>query len=215
MIGLSLNVLKLCNNQLGSDESKECREIQRLYFMNILKQFWNLTHDMLYNQTQLQSLNISDTILTNLTVKIGHLTNLKFLDLLQNKIQCLYTSTIRDINTIIHYTPEKRNVSKVFQMNLSHNPLLCTRSCLEFYQWIGNVRQYITFKDFNSYECTFDDGHKVNLSDLKLIVDVLHSQCPLTDWSLVKRTSTAIITVYMFILLDTACSRVKQRKEEV
>ena len=138
--------------------------------MDFLKPFWNLTHlyldtnfmkydlphDMLLNQTKLQSLHLSDMYLTNLAADIGHLTDLKFLDLSQNKIQCLYTSTMRDINKIIRYTPNRRNASRILEINLSHNRLSCSCSCLEFYQWMMNVhvRNYITFTDFKSYRCT-------------------------------------------------------------
>ena len=219
----TLNVLKLSNNRLGSDTSEECRDIEPLHFMDFLKPFWNLTHlyldtnfmkydlphDMLLNQTKLQSLHLSDMYLTNLAADIGHLTDLKFLDLSQNKIQYLYTSTMRDINKIIRYTPNRRNASRILEINLSHNRLSCSCSCLEFYKWMMNVhvRNYITFTDFKSYRCTFDNGQNTNLSDLNLTVDILRSQCLSTDWSPVIRTTTAITVVYMFIPVVTTSFR--------
>ena len=215
----ALNVLKLSNNRLRSDDSEDCWNIQRLRYMDFLKSFWNLTdlyldqnfmkydlpHDMLLNQTQLQSLHLSDMFLANITFEIGHLTDLKYLDLSYNKIQCLYTSTMRDINTIIGYTPGRGNKSTVFELNLSHNRLQCTCACLEFYQWMRKVQShYITFTDFSTYHCTFDNGKTTDLSDLNLIIDILRSQCVSTDWSSVITMTTAIVTVYMFIF--TVCT---------
>ena len=139
--------------------------------------------------------------LTNLTLKMGHMINLNLLDLSYNKIPCLYNSRMRDINTIIGYTPMRRNISSILEINLSDNPLRSRCSCLEFYQWMQKVRPYITFIKFNSYQCTFDNGQKVFLTDLNLIVETLNSQCVSTNWSLVLRTTTAIVTVYMFIIL--------------
>ena len=219
----ALNFLKLSNNRLGSDTSIKCQDIQPLDFMDFLKPFWNLTHlyldknfmkydlphDMLLNQTHLQSLHLSDMYLTNLTAEIGHITDLKFLDLSQNKIQCFYTSTMRDINNIIRYTRRRRNAFKILEINLSHNRLSCSCSCLEFYQWMMNVhvRNYIIFTDLNSYRCIFDNGRNTNLSNLNLIVDILRSQCLSIDWSPVIRTTTVITAVYMFILLATTSFR--------
>ena len=211
----ALNVLKLSNNRLDLGGSDTCGNIQPAHFMDFLKPLWNLTDlylnrnnmendlqpNMLINQTHLRSLHLSDMSLTNLTVKISHLMDLNFLDISHNRIQCLYTSALRDINTIIHYSPVKTNVSRSFELNLSHNPLRCNCACLQFYQWMRNVQSYITFVGINSYQCTFDNGQQVNLSTLKLIVDTLHSQCVSTDWSVVIKTTSAIITIYMSITL--------------
>ena len=118
---------------------------------------------------------------------MDHLVDLKFLDISHNKIHCLYTSSLRDFNQIILYTPGKRNISSVLEINLSDNPLRCVCSCLEFYQWMRNVRLYITFTNLESYQCTFDNGRKVSLSNLHLIVELLNSQCLLIDWTLVVK----------------------------
>ena len=146
--------------------------------------------NMLLNQVNLQSLHLSQTQLTNLTLKIRHLKDLSLLDISHNWIHCLYTSEIREINAIIHYRLRR---GKVFELNLSHNPLLCSCSCLQFYLWMRKARTYIAFTDLNSYRCTFDNGRKANLSDLNLIVDILRSQCLSTDWSPVIKTTTAIL----------------------
>ena len=217
----ALNVIKLSNNRLGFADSDTCEGIQADHVMDFLSPFWNLTElyldhnfmkdnlpsDMLRYQTRLQSLHISDMALTNLTVKMQHLMTLKFLDLSYNKIPCLYSSTLRDINTIIGYTPVRRNVSKTVEINLIYNPLQCSCSCLEFFQWMKNVRYYITFTDLKSYQCTFDNKRKVSMSDLNFIVDTLNSQCLITDWSLVIRFSAAITIVYMFITVVTTFFR--------
>ena len=163
----------------------------------------NLPPDILLNQTRLESLHLSDMALTNLTLTMHHLLHLKFLDISYNKIQCLYTSTLRDVNTIIGYTPAQRNVSKSFELNLVYNPLRCSCACLEFYQWMRNVRHYITFTDLESYQCTFDNKRKIPMSDPNFIVDTLNSQCLKTDWSLVIRLLVAVTTVYTFITIVT------------
>ena len=210
----TLNVLKLSKNKLASDDNDVCGNIQPAHHMDFLKPFWNLTDlyldgnfvendlspDILLNQTKLQPLHLSHMSLTNLTLKMGHMMNLNFLDLSYNKIQCLYTSRLRDINTIIGYIPRRPNISTILEINLSDNPLRCSCSCLEFYQWMSKVRPYIIFTEFNSYQCTFDNGRKVLLSDLKLIVETLHSQCVSTDWSPVLKSATVIITVYLLVL---------------
>ena len=219
----ALNVLKLSNNRLDLGESNTCGYIQPAHFMDFLKPLWNLTDlylsrnsvendfppNMLNNQTQLRSLHLSDMSLTNLTFEIRHMKDLNFLDISHNRIHCFYPSTLRDINTIIHYTPPKTNVSRSLVLNLSHNSLQCNCACLQFYQWMQNVRPYITFVDFDSYQCTFDNGKSTNMSDLTLIVNILQSQCVSTDWTPVTTTTTTIVTVYMFILLATTLFRIR------
>ena len=214
----ALNVFKLSNNKLGSET---CGDIEPTHFMDFLKPLWNLTDlyldrnileydlpaDLLPNQTNLQSLHLSHMALTNLTLEIAHLNGLSLLDLSHNKIQCLYTSTMRDINTIIHYTPGKQNVSKVFELNLSHNPLRCSCSCLEFYQWMRNVRTYIAFTHLNSYHCTFDNGQKEKLSHLDLVVEKLQYQCVSIDWTPVQTTVITILFNYILILTTTTLFR--------
>ena len=217
----ALNVIKLSNNRLGFSDSDACKDIQTAQVMDFLQPFWNLTElyldknfmkdnlppDMLKNQTRLQSLHLSDMALTNVTLTIRHLLNLKFLDFSYNKIPCLYNSTLRDINTIIGYTPIQRNVSKTLELNLVYNPLSCSCACLEFYQWMRNVRPYVTFTDLESYQCTFDNKHKVSMSDLNFIVTTLNSQCLKPDWSLVIRLSAAVTIIYITITVVTTLYR--------
>ena len=160
--------------------------------------------NMLLNQVNLQSLHLSQTQLTNLTLKIRHLKDLSLLDISHNWIHCLYTSEIRDINVIIHHRLRR---GKVFELNLSHNPLLCSCSCLQFYLWMRKARTYIAFTDLNSYRCTFYNGRKANLSDLNLIVDILRSQCLSIDWSLVIKTTTAILILYSLTAAVTTSFR--------
>ena len=136
-----------------------------------------------------------------------HMKDLNVLDLSYNKIRCLDISTLRDINSIIHYTPPQSNVLRTFEINLSDNPLHCSCSCLEFYVWIRKVRHYITFIDIGSYQWTFDNGQRIYLWKLNLILDILHSQCVSVDWSPLTTTTAAITTIYMFILLATTLFR--------
>ena len=218
----ALNVLKLSNNDLGFGDSEECgTDIQPEHTMDFLKPLWNLTElyldknfrkydlpsNMLINQTKLQSLHLSDMFLTDLTLELGHLTDLRFIDLTHNKIQCLYTSRMRDINKIIHYTPGRRNVSKIFEMNLYHNTLRCSCFCLQFYQWIRKVHTFITFTDINSYQCTFDNGQQVNLSNINLIVDALQSHCVSIDWTPAQTAMITILFTYGFIFTVTTIFR--------
>ena len=217
----ALNVLKLSNNRLDLGGSDTCGNIQPAHFMDFLQPLWNLTDlylnsnsmvynlppNMLINQTKLRSLHLSDMALMNLTLKMRHILDLNLLDLSHNSIQCLYTSSLRDINRIIDYSPTKMNVSRSLVLNLSHNPLRCSCACLEFYQWMRKVRPYITFTDFDSYHCAFDNGTTTHLSDLNLIVDILRSQCIPTDWSPVITMTTTIISIYMFIFAVTTLFR--------
>ena len=114
---------------------------------------------------------------------------------------------MRDINKIIHYNPGKRNITKVFELNLSHNPLRCSCSCLEFYQWMRTVHKYVNFTDFHSYQCTFDDEKLVNLSDLNLIVDILRFHCVPRDWSPMRKATFTIFIVFTLILTATTSFR--------
>ena len=218
----ALNILDLSNNRLGLDGS--CAVTNTSHFMDFLRPLWNLTDlyldgnpikdvlqpNMLLNQTKLQSLKLSQTLLTNLRLKMDHLVDLTLLDISHNDIQCLYTSAMRNINTIVYHNTRRGNVFKVLEMNLSHNPLRCTCFCLEFYMWMRKVRTHINFTDFNSYRCTFDNGREVSLSEVNLIVDILHSQCLSTGWSLVKRTTTTILILYSLIVAATTSFRFRE-----
>ena len=166
-----------------------------------------LQPNMLLNQTNLQSLHLSQTMLTNLTLKMGYLMDLHLLDISNNNIQCLYTSEMRDISKIIHHSPGRRNVSKAFEINLSYNPLRCSCSCLQFYRWMRKVSPYMTFTEFSSYRCTFDNGKTTDLSDLNLIVDIMHAQCLSRDWSPVLTTTVTILILYSLIMTATTSFR--------
>ena len=214
----ALNILDLAHNKLGS-----ISDVPTItsHFWDFLMPLWNLTDlyldsnhlcyvlqpNMLLNQTNLQSLHLSDTMLTHLIPKMHQLTDLHLLDISNNNIQCLYNSEMRDISKIIHHSPRRRNVSKVFEMNLSYNPLRCSCSCLPFYLWMRKVRLYINFTDFSSYRCTFDNGTDTDLSDLHLIVGILHSQCLSTDWSPVVSTTTTVLIAYTLILIAATSFR--------
>ena len=151
----ALNVLDLSNNKLGFSARPDTNPS---HFMDFLMPLWNLTDlyfdgnpikydlipTMLLNQTNLQTLHLSQTTLTNLTIKMGHLMDLNLLDISHNKIQCLYASEMRDISAIIHHSPGRRNVSKVFELNLSHNPLRCSCSCLELDQKCAPIHHFYT-----------------------------------------------------------------------
>ena len=213
-----LNILDLSHNKLGSVSYVHTNAS---HFWDFLMPLWNLTDlyldsnhlqyvlqpNMLLNQTNLQSLHLSQTKLTNLTLKMGRLTDLQLLDISNNAIQCLYTSEMRDISKIIHQTPERRNLSKLFELNLSDNLLHCSCSCFPFYLWMRNVRPYINFTDFSSYRCKFDNGTSTDLSDLNLIVAILHSQCLPRDWSPVISAATTILITYSLILIATTSFR--------
>ena len=95
-----------------------------------------LQPDMLLNQTKL---HLSQTMKTNTTIEMHHHLNVS-----HNKFQCLHTSEMRAIDKIIHDTPGRRNLSKSFELNLSHNSLRCSCPCLEFFLWMKNVGPYIT-----------------------------------------------------------------------
>ena len=70
-----------------------------------------------------------------------------------------------------------------------------------------NVRHYITFTNLDSYQCTFDNGRKVSLSNLHLIVELLNSECLLIDWTLLVKTTISMLFLYSLILIATLLFR--------
>ena len=139
----NLNILKLRNNELGYGKQL-CGNQTSSGRFDFLQPLRNLTHlyldgnfmpndlppDFLKNQFNLEELYLSDMSLSNITFTIRNMKKLHLLDLSSNKIGCLYTPQLRDINSIINYKPTKWNHFKKLELNFTLNPLRCSCECL-------------------------------------------------------------------------------------
>ena len=216
----SLNILKFRNNYLGYGKQL-CGNETTSGSLDFLSPLWNLTDlnlrenfmpddlpsDFLRNHFNLEQLHLSRMYLKDLTCSIGHMKKLCLLDLWANKINCLNTPQLRDINSNIHCTPTRKSISKTFQLNLMLNPLRCSCECLHFYESMNNVQNVVVFVNFTHYQFSFDNGKKVNLSRLKYILFKLSHQCVPEYWFIDVNNFICTLAIYTTILVGAVLFR--------
>ena len=177
----SLKYFYLRNNKLGQVAGNICNR-DRNNTLGFLKPLTNLRildlagnileseNQRLYDLkvlTRLEKLDLSSNGFHDFSLDLSNMTNLQKLDLSNNNIQCLSKSTIRQLNQIKKSNP--------IQIDLSVNTLSCTCQCLHFYLWLP--MSGIDFLSLVTYECTFQSGEKMPLSQLAFIIAKLESQC--------------------------------------
>ena len=182
----SLKYFYLRNNKLGQVAGNICNR-DRNNTLGFLKPLTNLrildlAGNILESEnqrlsdlkvlTRLEKLDLSSNGFHDFSLDLSNMTNLQKLDLSNNNIQCLSKSTIRQLNQIKKSNP--------IQIDLSVNTLSCTCQCLHFYLWLP--MSGIDFLSLGTYECTFQSGEKMPLSQLAFIIAKLESQCYETEW---------------------------------
>ena len=200
----SLNIFKLNQNKLTQTTLEDCSKngTEPLSFIKPLLNLTNLdlsgnildpemNSKTFENQKHLQELLLSNMRIHNFTVKIGHMTKLRYLDLSSNNIKCLSQNTTKELKNI-----DSKSVG-ILQVNLQNNPLQCSCDCYSFYNWYkstgikftGNINLYCTLKK-----------KRYKLSNINKILMILDASCFPRAWLnnmiAVEVTACFIITIF-------------------
>ncbi len=183
----SLKMIYLKGNRLGDVKGNECNKdsnniigfvepLQNLQVLNLaenqLDTFQHLQEIQLLKN--LQHLDLSRNRFEDFALNLEQLTNLTFLDLSYNGIQCLSNDTTFQLEML------RRNNRAPVSVNLKGNALSCTCHCLHFFEWM--MRTKIEFEERNAYQCAFDDGSKIHLTSLSIVLHRLQEKCLGSSW---------------------------------
>ncbi|XP_059178540.1 toll-like receptor 4 [Physella acuta] len=143
------------------------------------------------------------------------LTNIEVLILSDNKIQVLNCSfstmkklTYVDLsrNSISWISEEVRNEfdelsqNRAFFIDLSHNPLPCTCSGIDFLHWMSNTKA--VFLNTRNLFCHRDSGEMVSIGDVSLRLKALQHQCaPKTLAIVVSVVFTSTSVTFLLLAL--------------
>ena len=184
-------------NQLENDDSGKM--FSKCYALTLLDLANNDIHylpqNVFRNLSQLQYLNLSFNSLRVLHISIGHMSNLKELDLSNNIIQ-YFDQMFRDIVDIL-----------TTKIDLSVNPLVCDCQNVPFLFWID--KRSNKFRKFNKYSCLFQNENDksnslVNFRYLSTrIVPQLAVECSSKDWLRYSITGLLAITLLLCIAIFT------------
>ncbi|XP_064616142.1 toll-like receptor 4 [Liolophura sinensis] len=146
-----------------------------------------LAESIFSQQYQLQSLLLHTNYLTQWQVRIGHMTNLTFLDLGRNRLSTLDSSARNDMDNILQH--------RVLQINLRGNPLRCSCDNLQFLKWLAKQQEF--FIDLKSYSCQISDKTNASLSTLPELIHRLELKCVSNTILIVSSVSLAGLLVIL------------------
>ena len=209
----SLNILKLNQNQLKQHNFGDCTRNGTEPFafikplLNLTKLDlsgneldWEMNPKTFGHQNTLEELFLSNMRIQNFTVKIGHMTKLRYLDISSNNIKCLSRNTTMELKNL------NAKSTGTLQLNLQNNPVQCSCECYSFLKWFKSRR--ITFKGKNHLYCTLGKK-RYKLSNISKILIILEASCYPKTWFNIM--VGAQLTVYFVIILFALYKRHKYR----
>ena len=90
---------------------------------------WEMNSKTSEYQNNLEELLLSQISMQKFTIEIGHMANLKYLDISSNSIKCLSENTTRELKKL------SSNLTETLRVNLQNNPLQCSCECYSFLKW--------------------------------------------------------------------------------
>ncbi|CAG2245159.1 unnamed protein product [Mytilus edulis] len=115
----------------------------------------------------LEKMILSNNEIDEITFDFEHLTNLKVLDLSNNRIESFKQTSMDILSHLMK--------SKNFSLNLENNNLQCTCDTLNFLRWMQSNLQH--FHNNHLYKCQFEDGNILVLNNLDSSITQLERQC--------------------------------------
>ena len=192
----SLRKLYIHDNLLGI--SKNSRGFETL-FQNLTKleslrlsnnHIINMSEFSLRNQVNMKYLDLSRNLFQSFFVRLGHMRNLRFLDLSNNYIKYLAPKICEDIENI----SLRQNIT----VNLMINQLTCSCHHIRFFKWLQKMKNSSVHLMYD--ECTLSNGSSISLkgNSLEKVVHYLNRSC----YSILSLIFTAtILTIVLIILL--------------
>ena len=182
----SLNILKLNQNQIKRATWSDCNRngTDPLSFIKPLENLtkldlsgneldWEMNPKTFEYQKKLEELLLSRISMQKFTIEIGHMVNLKYLDISSNSVKCLNVNTTRELKKL------SSNLTGTLQVNLQNNPLQCNCECYSFLKWYKSTG--IEFIGKNDLHCAFRT-ERFKLSNINKILIILDAFCYPKTW---------------------------------
>jgi Leucine-rich repeat (LRR) protein len=168
-----LLTLNLAQNALGptfqwDSTGKILQNQRRLQFLDIsYNRIQALPYLFMKNLISLVYLNVSHNLLSELNLKLSHMTNLTVLDLSQNRLGSISKRSMAELDVIFG----KGNLSII----MKNNRILCTCDNLDFLEWMMNNNAH--FKYHENYTCLKPHQNNFDFKHLRKSVSKLRADC--------------------------------------
>lgn len=169
----NMTYLNLSNNILGNilnDTVKEdhFKALQKLKEIKLSKNtISSIPPKLLSGAVSLETLDLSNNLITNFTCTLSENTPLKHLDLSANRLNVISSQTIHRLESF----HERKNLT----INLSGNFFDCTCETIFFLQWVRDSK--IHFLEKNKYTCRNSHLRRRTFSELNDIIRELEQNC--------------------------------------
>ncbi|XP_078329102.1 toll-like receptor 4 [Crassostrea virginica] len=193
----NMSFLDLSHNALGEIIEND---VNGNIFCNLFKlKYLNLTRNRIVrlpdpifrNLVHLKQLNLSYNSLSEFTIPINHMKELRWLDLSNNQLSFLDQSTRDSLDTL--------SSDKEIYVNLNANRLLCNCERMDFVKWMRQSRNVI-FVNSNEYTCSYMNSSRVSFSQIDRLLQHMEKRCASYTLTIVLMTSLVIV-----ILTATFC----------
>lgn len=101
-------------------------------------------------QSKMKYLNLKNNLLETIAFRISHMTNLKMLDISNNKLLHIDSYARNQLNYLKSHSD--------FLINLENNPLQCTCDYIKFVKWMVSTERHL--ENVHLYECETSRGKK-------------------------------------------------------
>lgn len=162
-VGVNLTgllTLKLAENALGPRfqfdlTGKIFRNLRRLQFLDIsYNRIQALPFPFFKNLRSINHLYVSNNLLSDWCIAMGHMVNLTTLDLSKNRIGTISPRGMAELDLVL----ARGNLS----INLRNNKILCTCENLNFLEWMFVNRAH--FKNIDLYTCSNAQKNYMNIN---------------------------------------------------
>ena len=139
-------------------------------------------------------IDISDNLITEFHVNMSSMINLKYLDLSNNKLSALSSTTISQLNEIAAASEEH-----TLTIDIGGNNLLCTCDTNDFVKWV--LRSHPTnihFVNVDDYKCTDSYSEHIPLQEISVFTSFDYLICTLRYYKLCLMVSVAAI-IFRFV----------------
>nr|XP_022305233.1 toll-like receptor 4 [Crassostrea virginica] len=186
----NLSFLDLSHNALGEIIENDVngnifRNLFKLKYLNLTRnRIVRLPDPIFRNLVHLKQLNLSYNSLSEFTIPINHMKELRWLDLSNNQLSFLDQSTRDTLDTL--------SSDKEIYVNLNANRLLCNCEHMEFVKWMRQSRNVI-FVNSNEYTCSYMNSSRVSFSQIDRLLQQMEKRCASYTLTIVLMTSLVIV----------------------
>ena len=189
-LNISMNNLGLV--LAGDTKGEIFKPLKRIKSLNVARNdIENLPKNVFKYLKHLQTLNISFYRIQKIEFDFGHMKNLSFLDVQQNKLYCLPVPLLEHMET--NSKKKSRNMTIDMSKNLIH--LSC--KYLSFLSWMLDHHEY--FKNIHSYRFHEKDGTVVSFSEFRPALERLQKNCQ--SYTAVYIVAAISMTAFVGLLL--------------